>query len=62
MEKTKEFPSVPEDLLGALKKAFPDKLPRKSISHEEFLILQGQQKVIDFLSVKFNDQQPEGKD
>lgn len=56
MEKTKEFPKVPEDLLMALKDAFPDRLPRRQISHEDFLILQGQQKVIDFLSVKFNDQ------
>lgn len=56
MEKPKEFPKVPEDLLKALQEVFPDKLPRKQISHEDFLILQGQQKVIDFLSVMFNDQ------
>lgn len=56
MKKSEDFPQVPEDLLLALKEAFPDRLPRRLISHEDFLILQGQQKVIDFLSVKFNDQ------
>jgi len=40
----------------ALKEAFPDRLPRRSISLEEVNVLQGQQKVIDFLSVKFNEQ------
>lgn len=59
--KTEVFPSVPQDLLEALREAFPDRLPRKSISHEEFLILQGQQKVIDFLSVNFRNQQSEGE-
>lgn len=56
MKKPEDFPYVPEDLLEALRKVFPDRLPRKQITHEDFLVLQGQQKVIDFLSVKFNEQ------
>lgn len=56
MEKPKEFPKVPEELLEALREMFPDKLPRKRVTAEDVAFLQGQQKVIDFLSVKFNDQ------
>lgn len=56
MEKPKEFPKVPEELLEALREMFPDKLPRKRVTSEDVAFLQGQQKVIDFLSVKFNDQ------
>lgn len=54
--KTEEFPHVPQDLLESLRQVFPDRLPRKNIPYEEFLILQGQQKVVDFLSAKFNEQ------
>lgn len=54
--KPKDFPYVSEELLTALQEVFPDKLPRKGITHEEFLKLQGQQKVIDFLEASFKSQ------
>lgn len=59
--KPKVFPEVSAELLEALKRHFPDRLPRHQVSSEDVSKLQGQQSVIDFLTVKFNDQNdPQG--
>lgn len=48
--KKKSFPVVPDDLLKALEKAFPDKAPRDpSISPVEVGVAIGEQRVMDLL-------------
>lgn len=54
--KSKDFPSVPEDLLKALEDAYPDKLPPLGTSPEKLAHLQGQRSVVEFLRVTFEKQ------
>lgn len=52
-----KFPGIPEDLLLALEKKFPDRIPRNiDLSPQEIGRLQGEQRVIDFLRVTFERQ------
>lgn len=54
---TEEFPSVPEDLLNALEKAFPNTLPSDTkITLNEVNVRQGQQQVIAFLRIRYERQ------
>lgn len=52
------FPVVPDDLLKALEKAFPDKLPRGVPDQAAVGVLVGQQKVLDLLRVHHSKQNP----
>lgn len=47
---SRKFPVVPDDLLTALEKAFPDKAPRDpEITPTQVGVSIGQQNVLDFL-------------
>ena len=50
------FPRVPRDMVEALELVFPDKLPSTRVSPEDLAFLQGQQKVVQFLRAKCEEQ------
>ena len=54
--KPKQFPSISEDLLKALKEAYPDKLPPLGTTPEMLAYLQGQRCVVNFLEIIFEKQ------
>lgn len=55
--KTQVFPSIPEDLLNALEKIYPNKLPDDPfLTLEGVRFLQGQRQVIDFLRATYERQ------
>lgn len=55
--KTEVFPSIPEDLINALEKIYPNKLPDDPhLTVDGVRFLQGQQQVIDFLRVTYERQ------
>jgi hypothetical protein len=53
-----DFPFVPDDLLRALEKAFPDRLPRDPLTPpSEVTARMGEQRVLDFLRSRLTLQQ-----
>lgn len=55
--KSDDFPSIPEDLLEALEKIYPNKLPaHPGITLSEVNYKQGQQQVIMFLRTTYERQ------
>lgn len=52
--KNNKFPNVSKDLLDELEKRFPNAIPTKLISLDEFRAMQGQQEVIRLLRHQFN--------
>jgi hypothetical protein len=47
--------TVSKPLLDSLKEAYPDRLPVDKISLEEFRFLQGQQSIINYLQVLYEE-------
>lgn len=52
--KNNKFPNVSKDLLDELESRFPDTVPAKLISLDEFRVIQGHREVIRLLKHQFD--------
>ena len=53
------FPAIPEALLTALKRRFPDRCPEVAVPLDEVRARAGEQRVIQFLELELQHQQEE---
>ncbi len=52
----KQYPTIPANLLEALKERFPDRIPSAPVSQAEMGVLVGEQKVIRALQAEYDRQ------